>query len=141
MIRNVTARYPRDIGLDDKKWLIDNIIKINEMCLKNAVEARKKWIAENPERQKQIIDIGFREMIDKPIETSKKIYAFFGMEYTEEFEKGILDTIENKDPQGKHGRKQKDENDFTLDVDAIREQYKWYYDYFKDYLPDFYGKN
>ena len=26
-------------------------------------------------------------MIDHPIETSKKIYAYFGMEYTEEFEK------------------------------------------------------
>ena len=138
LIKNVRARYPRDIGLDDNKWLIDNIAKINEICLKNAVEARKKWIAEKPERAKQIIDIGFREMIDHPIETTKKIYNYFGMEYTEEFEKGILDTVTNKDPQGQHGRKQKDDKDFTLDVDAIREQYKWYYEEFKEYLPDYY---
>ena len=140
LLLNARARFKGDIGEDDMKWLQETILEMNDICLRNAVYIREKWLEENPERKKFIFDTAFREMIEDPYKTTQKIYDYFGMETSEEMMAGIKQTVENKDPQGKHGRKEKKDDEFFITDDQIREKFKWYYEKFPEYLPNYWGK-
>ncbi|EDR25322.1 hypothetical protein, conserved [Entamoeba dispar SAW760] len=137
---NVRARYEHDIGLDDIKWLNETVIRFNEIMLKNAIAAREQWIAQNPERAKYIYDVGFSEIIAHPKETVQKIYEYFGMEYTNEFDSALKEVIENGHPQKQFGRRQHEENMYTFNPEEVRERFKFHYEKFSQYLPDFWGK-
>ena len=140
LLLNARARFKGDIGEDDMKWLQETILEMNNLTLKNALYIREKWIEENPERKKFIFDIAFKEMIVDPVGTSKKIYDYFGMEVSDEMIEGINTTVENKDPQGKHGRKEKKDDEFLISDEEIREKFKWYYEQYSQYLPNYWGK-
>ena len=134
------GRFEHDLGADDIEWLNKEALKINELCLRNSIAARDAWIKEKPERAKRIYDVSFKDAVTQPKETVKKIYEYFGMDYTEEMDKCLQQTIEEGDPQRKHGRKKHDESLYTFNEDEVREQFKFYYDRFKEYLPNYYGK-
>ncbi|EDR22509.1 hypothetical protein, conserved [Entamoeba dispar SAW760] len=140
LLDNARARYLGDLGCDDPKWLHESIIKMHNIALKNAVSTREKWIAENPEREKQICDIGFNEMIADPVSVSRRIYEKFDMPFTDELAQRIKDMVTNNDPQKKHGRKEKKDEEFTVPDNVVREQYKWYFDKFGKYMPNYWGK-
>ena len=140
LLLNTRARYKGDIGEEDMKWLQETILEMNEISLRNAIYIREHWIAENPERKKYIIDMAFKEMITDPIAASKKIYDYFGMEVTDEMVEGIKETVEKKDPQGKHRRKVKKDDEFFISDEQIRDKFKWYYEKFSEYLPNYWEK-
>ncbi|EKE36939.1 hypothetical protein ENUP19_0046G0078 [Entamoeba nuttalli] len=140
LLLNARARYQGDIGETDYKWLQENIIKMNTLCLKNSLEMREKWVAEKPERAKQICDIGFREMINDPIKVSQRIYNQFGLDLTEEIKQTMIKTKEEGDPQKGHGRKEKKDDEFLISDDEIREHFKWYYEKYGKYMPNYWGK-
>ncbi|BFU21903.1 sulfotransferase, putative [Entamoeba histolytica HM-1:IMSS-B] len=134
------GRFEHDLGKDDMVWLNENVIKVNEIILRNSIAARDEYIRQDPTRAKQFFDVGFTEAVTKPKETVKKIYDYFGIEITPEAEKQLELTIKEGDPQRKHGRKPHDESLYHFDEDKIREQYKFYYERFGQYMPNFYGK-
>ena len=117
LLLNTRARYKGDIGEEDMKWLQETILEMNDISLRNAIYIREHWIAENPERKKYIIDMAFKEMITDPIAASKKIYDYFGMEWTDEIEREMKDTVENKHPQKNHGKKAHDESVYRFNED------------------------
>ena len=132
---SLRGRYKDDIGLDDVQWINDEVIRTNLIMQKNALSVRDKWIAENPERAKRICDIGFNEITKNPIDTVKKIYKYFGIEYTEEYDKELRDTIANKNDQKEHGRMKHQEHMYVFDEKEVREKFKFYTDRFADYIP------
>jgi hypothetical protein len=133
-----TSRFESDIGIKDIEWINKNAIKYNEIMLRNAIAVRDAWIAADPERKKQIYDVSFKDAVTKPKETVKKIYEYFGMEFDEEVEKCLQKTIEEGDPQRKHGRKKHDQNLYFFKPEDVRKQFMFYYERFKDYLPDYF---
>ena len=55
------------------------------------------------QEKKEYLDIEYDNLVAKPIQTVKSIYDFFGLEFTEEFEKRMETWMEDN-KQGKHGR-------------------------------------
>ncbi|KAL7712365.1 Sulfotransferase [Entamoeba marina] len=137
---SIRQRNPHELGFDDIKWLNDTIINYNVVMLKNSVAVRDQWIKENPERAKRIYDLSFTKLTKDPVGTMKDIYKYFGMKYTDEYEQRIKNIIENDHPQKEHGRKKHDESKYTFDENEVREKFKFYYDRFSEYLPNYYGK-
>ena len=133
---NARGRYPNEKGENDMKWLQEKIIEMNCICLKNALYCRRKWIEEKPERQNQIFDCYFKDMIDHPDEIAEKIYKKWGMEITDDIKKEMLKTKDENHPQKQHGRKVTNNDDFFFDEEKVKEMFKFYYDEFKEYLPN-----
>jgi len=67
------------------------------------VKSRKYFAENEPEREKQFFDMKFQSLIKDPIGTVKEIYAYFGYEFTEEFERKIKEYLENQ-PRDEYGR-------------------------------------
>ncbi|EKE38792.1 hypothetical protein ENUP19_0368G0040 [Entamoeba nuttalli] len=141
LMLNGRKKYLGDLGLDDYKWLQESILKMNEIVLKNAIATREKWIAEKPERAKQICDIGFREMITDPIKVTQRIYDQFGLELTQEMKDSMLSIKKEGDPQKEYGRKEKRNEDFFIPDNEVRERFKWYYEKFGQFMPNYWGDN
>ncbi|ELP94059.1 hypothetical protein EIN_183460 [Entamoeba invadens IP1] len=139
LLLNARARFKGDLGEDDYLWLQQNILKVNEICLKNSFALREKWIAAKPERANRIIDIGFREMIADPVAVTQRIYDKFGLDLAEDVKTQIVAAAKEGDRQGAHGRMAKNKDDFLISDDKIREQFKWYYDMYGKYMPKFYN--
>lgn len=137
---NVSTRYPHDIGLDDVKMLNERVIKYTEIILKNAYAARDAWIAENPERAKHIYDVSFAEIIAHPKDVVKKIYDYFNIEYSEEYDHILDDVIQNGHPQKQYGRRAHEEDMYCFTPEEIRERFRFQYEKFGKYIPDFWGK-
>ncbi|KAL7714235.1 Protein-tyrosine sulfotransferase [Entamoeba marina] len=138
LILATRSRFEHDLGLEDMDWLNKTAINITEILLKNAIATRDEWVKQDPEREKQILDIGFRDAVSRPKETVQHIYQYFGIDYTEDVDKSLIHTIEEGDPQKKHGRKARDTSLFRFNDDDIRERFKFYYERFSKYMPNYY---
>ncbi|EMD49569.1 sulfotransferase, putative [Entamoeba histolytica HM-3:IMSS] len=124
---NAMGRLKDDLGINDYEFINNNVIYLHQLYLKNALTVRESWIKENPERKKFICDISFKEMIQNPIETTKKIYEYFGIEYSKEFDEALKDTLENGQPQKEFGRKEAETSKITFNPEEIRKSYDWYF--------------
>jgi len=100
--------YNHEEGVKDARLYNECIIRMNIVCLKNTIKARDDWIKEDPEHAKQICDVSFKEMIKSPVETTKKIYDFFGLKFEEGYDKKVLEICDEKNPQKGFGRKKTD---------------------------------
>ena len=49
----------------------------------------------------------------------------------------IKEMIQTNDPQKDHGRKEVIQDDFLISDDEIREMFKWYYEKYPEYLPNY----
>ncbi|ELP90461.1 hypothetical protein EIN_017600 [Entamoeba invadens IP1] len=134
------GRFEHDLGRNDIEWINKSAVTINEIVLKNIIATRDEWIKRDPKRADKIIDVGFKELTTHPKETVQKIYKKFGIDYNEEIDKALTATIEDKDPQRTHGRKKHMEHIYLFDEEEIRNKFKFYYDRFSEYLPEYYGK-
>ncbi|ELP84179.1 hypothetical protein EIN_338380 [Entamoeba invadens IP1] len=133
----VRGNFVGDVGLDDIKWTNDNTIKIIWLCLKNGIAARDKWVSEDPRRDKQIYDVSFTALTKDPIGETKKIYKYFGMEYSEEFEENIKKLIKPKEKKHEE-EKEKDKKYFTFDEEEMKKEFMFYYKRFEKYLPNYF---
>ncbi|ELP85652.1 hypothetical protein EIN_409710 [Entamoeba invadens IP1] len=138
LLLGAQGRFEHDLGRNDIEWINKYVLKINEIILRNIIATRDEWIKKDPKRADRIIDVGFVDLVSHPKETVEKIYKKFGIDYTEEVDKILDITINEKDPQRKHGRKQHDQNLYLFKDDDVREQFKFYYERFGAYLPKYY---
>ncbi|ELP86461.1 hypothetical protein EIN_032120 [Entamoeba invadens IP1] len=132
----IRGNFPDDLGFDDVKWLNENVIRMNTLCLKNSIAARDAWVKEDPKREKQIYDLAFSSMTKDPIGETKKIYEYFGMEYTPEFEQNIKNMVH---PQESFGKIVSDDDKIVFDKEDVRKRYMFYYERFKEYLPNYFN--
>jgi hypothetical protein len=73
----------------------------------------------------RFIDVAYRDIVDRPAETVKKIYSSLGMEFTKANMDMIGDWIQNN-PQHKYGKHCYRAEDFGLDVPALRKRFAPY---------------
>ena len=55
------------------------------------------------ESQKNVFDVNYKDLMKDPIAAVRRIYDYFGLSWSDEFEMGMLDWLRNN-PQGKQGR-------------------------------------
>ncbi|ELP86678.1 hypothetical protein EIN_289500 [Entamoeba invadens IP1] len=134
----IRGNFVGDIGMDDVKWTNECTIKIIWLCLKNGIAARDKWVSEDPQREKQIYDISFTALTKDPIGETKKIYKYFNMEYSEEFEENIKKLLKQKEQKDRKEDKEKDKKLFMFDEEEVKKQFMFYYERFEKYLPDYF---
>jgi len=77
--------------------------------------------AKNPEMNKQFCDVYYEELVADPIAVVRRIYEFYEMEYTPEFEERMKLYIRDN-PNGKHGRISYSLDEFNVpSADVYRE--------------------
>ena len=130
----IHGQFSHDVGFDDDEWLNENIIKINIIVLKNVIKARDEWIKEDPTRAKRICDVGFKEIVKDPVNTVKRIYEYFGIEFKEGFEKKIMEITDEKHPQKGVGVKKTTDEAIKFNEEDVLKRYQFYYDRFGQYL-------
>lgn len=74
-----------------------------------------------------ICDVDYRELVKDPIGTTKKVYAHFGLEWTEGYETNLSQFM-NHNPKDKLGKHNYSAEDFGLTDDKIRERFAKYID-------------
>lgn len=93
-------------------------------AMQHALEVRKKA---NPE---QFFDIHFREMLDDPVGAVGRMYAHFGISFSDESE-GRLRSWHASHPQGQHGGHTYSSADFGLRPEQMAERFRPYTDHFQ----------
>ncbi len=100
---------------------------------KKMVEANlnqmERLFRDNMEKRKtlhhNICDVDYKELVSDPIGTTKKVYAHFGLEWTNAFE-ATLNHYMTENPKDKHGKHQYSSENFGLTDEAIRERFSEY---------------
>lgn len=80
---------------------------------------------------KQFFDVKYKDLVQDPIGTVKRIYDYFGYDYSKQMEKNLQQYIrENR--QYKHGIHCYSLEQFGLSVDQVNERFKDYCQYFQE---------
>ncbi len=80
-----------------------------------------------------MIDISFRDITQRGIDTVHRIYDFLGMPFTAAAEQGVRDW-EAANPKDKHGKAEYSPADLGSTEEAIRTAFKPYVERFADYI-------
>lgn len=81
-------------------------------------------------KKSHFIDILYKDLVKSPIETIKKIYDYFGFDYTKEFEERMKAWIA-KNPKNKHGVHRYSLEQFGLTADEVNRQFAEYIERFE----------
>lgn len=73
----------------------------------------------------QFFDVRYQDMIDRPFDTIRGAYEYFGWDYTPNAEKAMRDYLEHK-PKGKFGKHFYSFDDLGLDLATERARYRRY---------------
>lgn len=108
----------------DLKELADYWIERIERLLRACVRDRDSM------PNGQTIDVLFHEYMQDQKSVIKRVYAMADMPMTQDAERHIDDYL-SANPRGKHGKVIYDlEGDFGVDIPALRERFRFYYDRF-----------
>lgn len=77
----------------------------------------------------QFVDVFFDDLVERPIETVKRIYSHFDIELTGTAERAMQDWYD-ANRKGSHGEHVYNAEDFGMTADAVRERYAAYIDHF-----------
>jgi hypothetical protein len=76
-----------------------------------------------------VIDVHFRDTVERPVETVTAVYEHFGIEVTDAIAQGVRDYLD-QNPRDKHGHHDYDLADFGLTHDQVSERFAAYRDRF-----------
>lgn len=102
---------------DLKKMVETNLCQMEHIYEKN-MEKRKSL-------NHSICDVDYNELVKDPIGTTKKVYAHFGLEWTDKYETNLSQFM-NNNPKHKLGKHSYSAEDFGLSDEAIRERFSKY---------------
>jgi hypothetical protein len=77
----------------------------------------------------RVIDVHFRDTVERPVETVTAVYEHFGIEVTDAIAQGVRDYLA-QNPRDKHGHHDYDLADFGLTHDQVSERFAAYRDRF-----------
>ena len=100
-----------------KKMVETNLHQI-ELLYEHNMEKRKSL-------HHSICDVDYKELVSDPIGTTKKVYAHFGLEWTDAYE-ATLNQYMADNPKDKHGKHHYSSENFGLTDEAIRERFSEY---------------
>jgi|KBSMisStaDraftv2_1062788.scaffolds.fasta_scaffold03610_10 hypothetical protein len=84
----------------------------------------------NPDREGQIIDCRYLDLVSDPIGTVKSIYERFALEYSPAFEKRMTSYLK-ANWQGKHGRHKYSNEEYGIDLQRLYDQNREYFEYYR----------
>jgi hypothetical protein len=122
--------FDRD-GSFDKHQFAQLIRLIQEKYIKVPLYYRRA----HPEKEERIFDCMYDEFFADPIGIVQKIYQKFDLEYTAEFEEGMIAYLKNN-KQGKYGRHKYSLEEYGFNVIDIYEESKDYMDHYGFGIPD-----
>jgi hypothetical protein len=73
----------------------------------------------------RFLDLHFREIVEDPVAAARRVYAHFGLPWTDEGEREMT-AWSSAHPQGRHGAHRYDAARFGLSEGAIRERFRAY---------------
>jgi len=73
----------------------------------------------------RIIDVHYADVMRRPIETMRQLYAALGDEFTPEAEGGMQAWLDDN-PQGKFGRHEYELDQFGLTPEGVRKRFERY---------------
>jgi len=104
-----------------KMWLMQSSQEIEQL-----VRSRELLRQLNAEKEKQILDVSFSDLVKDPEAVIRKIYDHFGYEFTPEYQQRIKQYMESN-PRGKHGKaKPYSMETFKLNKEIIDEHFRDY---------------
>ena len=92
-------------------------------CLSAPLEFRRN----HPERESQIFDCRYDDLVSDPIAMVKKIYAYFGIDCCTGFEQRMREYMD-KNGQGKHGRHKYSLEEYGYTANCLYNRNKFYMD-------------
>jgi len=117
-------------GQLNKEKLGENSMKLVALLILRCLRTRNNLL---PEQQKKFYDCEYKNILKDPIGEVRKIYSYFGYEFSLEFENNMKRwLIEN--PQGKHGKHTYSLEEFGLDASIVRAHLSEYIDQYRDYF-------
>ena len=102
---------------DPQKMVAANLNQLEDIYQKNA--QKRATLNHN------ICDVDYKELVKDPIGTTKKVYAHFGLEWTEAYEHA-LGQFMRKNPKDKLGKHSYSAEDFGLTNEGIQERFGQY---------------
>ncbi len=93
-------------------------------CLKRGVEARK-----DPRVARATLDVPYKELVGDKVGTTKRVHAHFGLEFTDEHRRRIVE-LEERQPSSQFAKHSYTADDFGVDVASLREELSDYYEEF-----------
>ncbi|CAF1533296.1 unnamed protein product [Adineta ricciae] len=109
-----------------KKDLITmNGLRYIDKMIDHIMKFRLDRIAKDEESDKNIFDVLYDDLIKEPIATVRRIYAHFGLRWTQEFETAMYTWLRDN-PQGKQGRHTYNLSDIGLTREDIGSRYAPY---------------
>jgi len=80
---------------------------------------------QHPEKKNQFLDINYHQLISDPIGTVRRIYEYFGYEYSDEFEANMKQWLRDNQ-QGKYGRVKYSLEEFGIRRDEVDKMFEKY---------------
>lgn len=103
---------------------------IGQSCLDEiAIGINKAMKVRQNVSDKQFFDIQYKDLVQNPINTVKRIYDYFGYNYSKDMEKNLQRYIQ-KNRQHKHGVHRYSLEQFGLSTSQVSEKFKDYCQYF-----------
>ncbi|MDE2597535.1 MAG: sulfotransferase [Sphingomonadales bacterium] len=84
------------------------------------------WRAAHPEREGQIIDCHYTDLMRDPVATVRRIYAHFGLAFSAGFEARMRAWL-SANPQGRQGRHSYSNAEYGIDPQALYQANRAYY--------------
>jgi hypothetical protein len=101
-----------------------------DKCLLVPLQYRK----EHPEKEERIFDCAYDDLFSDPILMVKKIYQYFDLEYSHEFDARMKAYLKNNQ-QGKYGRHRYSLEEYGFDAKNLYNEYGEYMDRFGFGIP------
>lgn len=117
------------VKLDPDPHMMGDIVsRIWTRALLNAVEAVEK----NPALAKKIVNLPHREIVKDPIDAMRQVYAYFGEDFSPEFERRLANFTQHDEKAKRAGLHKHRPEDFGIDPDRVRRELAPYYERFGD---------
>lgn len=116
-----TLSLQSSLGYADKAWVGENYSWQTAQHAKRIMEFRKKH------GHDRIIDINYADLMNRPMQTMRQLYAALGDDFTPEAEDSIQTWLDDN-PQGKFGRHEYNLAQFGLTEKQVRDNFQEYLD-------------
>jgi hypothetical protein len=109
----------RFLGAPDIEWISENMPWQGGEHVDRIMDSRDRL------GEDRIIDVHYADVMRRPIETMRRLYAALGDEFTPEAQGGMQDWLDDN-PQGKFGRHEYELDQFGLTPEGVRKRFERY---------------
>ncbi len=110
----------------DRRAIGRSVVDMWSAAMARATRVRR----ENPAVESRIIDVAHRDVVRDPMAEMRRIYARFGLPFTDEMERRITTFLAENPSASRLGKHRHSAEEFGIDPDEVHERLAEYYDRF-----------